>query len=348
MNKDPYLLTRTKGFFTRFGVRLWWNIPVSRQGKERIKRVVFTVLPFLFRHTKPFKNWEYTKRMNRQDFAFLPFDFPSHWPTERIDLEQMRPGNNTGASIQPLAIVIHVFYEEVFSELLQYFDQLRQIDCKLFIGTTKEKHKKVQTMAADSGFTYHLQTFENRGRDVLPFLKLSTLALEEGYPLILKLHTKKSDHRLTGELWRKEVFDELLNPVAVERILEVFARNPKLGLLGPTGHIVPMSLYYGGNARAVGYLSYRLGIQPQKLKNMHFVAGSMFYIRPQALKPLLAMKLDADLFEAEKGQHDGTMAHAVERIFALSNQLAGYNLADTTSSPEKPGLTVNRDHPYTW
>ena len=41
-----------------------------------------------------------------------------------------------------------------------------------------------------------------------------------------------------------------------------------------------------------------------------FVSGSMFWVRLEALRPLLDAHLDEWEFEAEQGQIDGTFAHA--------------------------------------
>lgn len=50
----------------------------------------------------------------------------------------------------------------------------------------------------------------------------------------------------------------------------------------------------------------------------------MFWARVQAIKPILDLKLNSDDFEAELGQTDGTMAHAVERIFSFIATKSGY------------------------
>lgn len=348
MEADKDLWQMIKGYFTRIGVYLWWHLPLRRQGKEGIKNVVFSCLPFLFRHARTYKNWQYTKRMKKQDFAFHPSDFPAHWPLESIDTEQVRKADRPHLATHPLAVIIHVFYEDIFSGLLKYLHHLDQTNCKLFVGTTREKLACVRAMVSNTPFISHVEAFENRGRDILSFIKLSKLAIREGHPLLLKLHTKRSDHRLSGELWRKEIYDKLLKPSAMKKILEIFEANPKVGLLGPEGHVIPMSLYYGGNARAIGYLCYLLRMDPKELREMHFVAGSMFYIRSQALMPLLELKLTSELFEKEARQRDGTMAHAVERIFSVSNHVSGFSLADTSSTSRNPRPKVIKDHPYTW
>jgi lipopolysaccharide biosynthesis protein len=51
----------------------------------------------------------------------------------------------------------------------------------------------------------------------------------------------------------------------------------------------------------------------------------MFWARPAALQPILSLGLTALNFPPEEAPLDGTMAHAIERLFALSAEYAGYS-----------------------
>lgn len=341
-----------KKFLLKIAVFSWWHLPFSRRSKERIKTFFFSLFPFLFKNSKTYKNWKYTKNLSRPDYSFSPLDFPKHLPVKKIDVERYeKPEPSTSVEkqgIDKLAVIIHVFYVELFDELLDYFTNLPVDKSKLFISTPKELKTAVERLAKNSSFNYHLETFENRGRDILPFLRLAPMAIKEGFDVILKLHTKKSDHRLTGDLWRKELYNKLLGPGSVKSISSLFDQCPQVGLIGAAGHIVPMSLYYGGNARLIGYFSYCLGVEPEELKSLFFVAGSMLYIRAGALQPLLDIGIKDEMFEEEGGQQDGTLAHAVERAFAISNYAAGYMLADTGCRPQNLKLTITDDHRFTW
>jgi lipopolysaccharide biosynthesis protein len=71
----------------------------------------------------------------------------------------------------------------------------------------------------------------------------------------------------------------------------------------------------------------------------------MFWLRPAALRVLLDAHLEGAGFEAETGQLDGTLAHAVERVFCLAARSQGFA---TTSVAGLLGLadTDNGRYPY--
>ena len=156
---------------------------------------------------------------------------------------------------------------------------------------------------------------ENRGRDILPFLRLATRLLDEGEKIVLKLHTKQSLHRRDGETWRRELLELLLPQGRTAGLAAAFSNDPTLGLLAPEGHVQPMHYYWGANEDNVRCLATRTGIRLPETDSDRFIAGSMFWARLEALRPLLDAHLDEWEFEAEQGQVDGTFAHALERMF---------------------------------
>lgn len=347
---------KTKALVNRLGVLIWWHLPLRRPIKEKLKTVIYGSLPFLFRQSATYRNWKTFKQMASADYQVDLTKLPGSWPLDRINVELTRPRHYQKSQRQSIvtrtkqriAVIIHVFYPDIFCELMDKLAAFRDQQCKLFIGTTAELYQTVSDRSKESGYGFFIGISENRGRDILPFLSLADQAINEGYEIILKLHTKRSDHRLSGDLWRKDIYRKLLSPAAVPRILSLFSEYPRLGVLGPAGHLVPLKFYYGSNARAIGYLAYRMRLPVEKLAEIQFVAGSMFYIRAEALKPLLALNLQVGLFEEETGQVDGTMAHAVERAFAISNYVSGHMLADSSSKPSRLGAAPTNDHPFTW
>ncbi len=143
-----------------------------------------------------------------------------------------------------VAIVVHAFYLDVFAEILSAVGNLPRRH-KLFVTTVAEHEDTVRRMLDDSGRQYSLLAVENRGRDVRPFLTIMPSVRAEHFDIVLKVHTKKSVHRVDGPIWRNEMISNLLDPGLLARALETFAADPTLGMVGPDGHYLPMSTYFG-------------------------------------------------------------------------------------------------------
>ena len=57
---------------------------------------------------------------------------------------------------------------------------------------------------------------------------------------------------------------------------------------------------------------------------LEFPTSTMFWCRPEVLKPILGLNLSPEGFEPEAAQEDGTLAHAIERCFNYLTEHAGY------------------------
>ncbi len=345
------ILHRIRVFFVNAITIVWWHAPIKRVMRKQIKSFVFQNFAFLFRKTRMYRSWKDYLLLEGVITIDSGTDYPEHWPKLvecRNVVSNFIPKDENLGSIDRFAIAIHAFYGDILQEVLDYLNEKGSIPFKLFVTSPHEKSQEIWSVLERNSFQYEFFEFENRGRDILPFLKVSKTAIEQGYPLILKIHTKKSDHRMTGALWRKEIFQALLRLSNREKIVETFRINPGIGILGPAGHVVPMSLYYGINARALGYLTRQLGVDTRVIGNLSFVAGSMFFIRKEALLPLINLNMPDEVFEQEKGQRDGTMAHAYERAFSVSSFIAGLRLVDTKFRPDGAETNVVIDHPFTW
>ncbi|HUB88330.1 MAG TPA: glycoside hydrolase family 99-like domain-containing protein [Dyella sp.] len=230
---------------------------------------------------------------------------------------------------RPCAI-IHAWYLEVLEEMVL---ALRDsgIDWRIIFTTPPTHEQALRNCLRHLGVPEEVYVFENRGRDMLPFLQVADQLLEEGVDVVLKLHTKRSTHRRDGDQWRRELIDKLASPHSAKRILTAFQSNPRLGLVAAEGHLQPLDYYWGANEANVRYLISRLGIAAPSLEVDRFIAGSMFWARLDALRPILDAHLGLWEFEDEAGQLDGTLAHAIERVVALSAKAAGYAIDDTAT-----------------
>ena len=176
----------------------------------------------------------------------------------------------------------------------------------------------------------------NRGRDIWPFMMLLRDGAFRDFDIVLKIHTKTSPSLqpapIAGAAWRRRMLFELLgSKPAIRAIVGRFAETPDLGLIGAAGLRVPSYLLsrreaLGSNSSAVRQLASRAGINPVATD---FFAGSMFWVRPRALEPLLKLNLSAADFPVEQGQFDGTPQHAIERLFLAAAECSGFRVEDT-------------------
>lgn len=223
-----------------------------------------------------------------------------------------------------LAVVVHAFYVDVFEEILSEL-KLVSIPFKLFVSTTMENRVDIDNLLRKSGLEFEVFAFPNKGRDVLPFIKIMPKVVDEGFEFVLKLHTKKSKHRKDGDTWRYDLYNKLIGLGRVEKALSLFDENFNVGIIGPEGHVIKMSNFWGFNQENVFKLSRSIGVHDNNVVSLGFVAGTMFYARVEALLPVMSMELSDKDFEDEQGQIDGTMAHGLERFFAISAYSLEFN-----------------------
>jgi lipopolysaccharide biosynthesis protein len=232
-----------------------------------------------------------------------------------------------------LAVVIHVFYYDVFVEIIENLERIRDVKLKLFITTDASCREQVERRLQEITFEYSLILVENKGRDILPFLKAMDLVRAEGYASFLKIHTKKSKHRADGDVWRKDLYAKLISRDLIKNVLSLFENNKRIGLIAPSGHLVDMGYYLGSNHERIEALSARMGVRLASVLNLKFAAGTMFIARCDAMMPLINLHLCDEDFESELGQVDGTLAHAIERLISVSCFSKGLEIFDTDLEP---------------
>jgi lipopolysaccharide biosynthesis protein len=232
-------------------------------------------------------------------------------------------------------VVIHAYYPELLPEMLEVLGSWRR-PFELHVTAPPTGIDEIRGHVGRAGIRAALHSFENKGRDILPFLQVARGFSAAGDRLLLKLHTKRSPHRGDGEIWRRDLMGKLLAPESAARIEDAMTADRTIGLVGPEGHVLSLRSFWGSNRVRVNELAYRMGLPPVEPEHLAFVGGSMFWARTAALRPLLELDLDADDFEPEAGQVDGTLAHAIERAMALSVLRAGLRLTDSAD----PGSEV--------
>ena len=247
----------------------------------------------------------------------------------RLRYSNLQAAGLSSSSSPKLLILIHAYYLDVFFNILEMIKKLNSIEFDVLITTTPDNYREIESATQTFARKVKIVIHQNKGRDVLPFIKELPAIINSGYEFVIKLHTKKSLHRDDGDSWRDELLSNLLSKKCVDKNMQIFQEFKDVGLIGPSGNVVPLSYYWGSNKKNVINLSKVMGVNSQELNYIPFVAGTIFIARVDALKPLAALNLTEEQFESECGQLDGTLAHAIERLIAVSATSAGYRVVSS-------------------
>jgi lipopolysaccharide biosynthesis protein len=231
-----------------------------------------------------------------------------------------------------IGFCIHIHYPEIWCEIDAYLQALpSQFNLFISISENAAESKKLKDKILSQYSGSQVKIVKNKGRDILPFLLFTNEIISSGCKYLCKIHTKKSFHRTDGHVWRKELFEKLLgSKKIIELIHNYFSNYMNIGIIGPEGHLLNTKNYWGENKPLVSKLIKKMNYEIND--EYHFIAGSMFWIRVEVLKELLKLDLREDDFESEHdlmGIKDGTLSHAIERIFSICCLKKDMTIIDT-------------------
>lgn len=244
-----------------------------------------------------------------------------------------------------IAVVAHVYYPEIWPEIAAYLRRWPRGSFSLYVTTPPDRYDQVRELVFRD-FAATVIAAPNRGRDIAPFLQVLPQVIGHGCDLVCKVHTKKSPHWEHGDRWRKQLYKGTLG-LKPNQVTAAFTEEPELGILAPAGHLISHRAWWEANRRSVMNMAGRLG-PTDNLLPFRYATGSMFWARTDALAPLLKLGLTADDFPEETGQIDGTLAHAIERLFPLAARQAGYETCDTSLLLTIAMLGTNAATPWWW
>ena len=219
------------------------------------------------------------------------------------------------------AVILHLHYKDLWPVISDYLAKsIDDLDYDLYVSVTSSSVAK--NVLGDFPEAY-IELVENRGRDILPFIRMLKVIKNRDYIAVCKLHSKRSVYRDDGDDIRDEMFESLIGSrEKVAGILSRFNDNARLGLVAPQDYLIQHNDHnMTFDKDVVRNVSKRLHVE---FKYDVFPAGSMFWFAPKCLEPLLT--LDQTFFEIESGLADGTTAHAVERMFCLVAKDRNYTI----------------------
>lgn len=239
---------------------------------------------------------------------------------------------------EPVAVLIHAFYVDLMPQILSL---VANIPCPfdVFISTdTEEKRAQVLSLCAPFKFRrLDVRVVINRGRDIAPKL-VAFREVYDKYEVFLHLHTKLSPHGGAAlRPWRDHLLQNLIGSRANCRSILKMLDNPRVGIVFPQHFFAIRGiLNWGYDYEIAQRLMARLGIAIDKDLTLEFPSGSMFWGKSAAIRPLLALNLQIEDFAEERGQHDGTLAHAIERTILMIAESAGFEWLKVCESAQYP------------
>ena len=227
-----------------------------------------------------------------------------------------------------IAVQIHMFYLDTIEETIESVNKI-PFDFDCYISTdTNNKAAVIDSVFSDKCKCSQLtvDVFENRGRDVLPFILQLKDRIDE-YDYVYHLHSKKTIKTDHGNDWRKYIFKNLFDSSDYIKTLFHYLENDNnLGMLFPkTFPPLEYQAQWGGNLQQTEYLLSRLKIDIAPTQNPKFPVGNMFLAKTEAIRQIFKIGLSQNDFPDENGQVNSTIAHAIERCWVFLINDYGYH-----------------------
>lgn len=255
-----------------------------------------------------------------------------------LNLNYILPSNIAKNPILPakkILLVIHIHFIDLITYCFRYASSMPEY-ADVYITTNSQNKKEL----IEQGFgllkcnSLKVVVIENRGRDVSALL-VATKKIINNYDYVCFVHDKKTlqvqPHSM-GESFAYKCFDNTLcSPEFVLNVISTFDENPRLGLLTPpppnNGSFFPtIGFEWGPNFEITKNLAVKLGLKVNMQESLEPVAplGTMFWFKPEALNALFAADWDYEDFPEEPNGYDGTLLHAIERIYPYVVQHEGF------------------------
>lgn len=235
-----------------------------------------------------------------------------------------------------IALVIHIYFEDLIDYCYQYALSMPE-SCDIYVTTNASSKKaKIESVFAKGPWkNVQVIQIENRGRDVSALL-VATKEFIYDYDYVCFMHDKKVgqlDVSIKGESFSYKCFENLLKSrLFVKNVINTFEQNDRLGMMMPPppnfADYYPTigKVDWGENFYNTVQLAHKLDIHIKMDQSKEPIAplGTMFWFRPKALKRLYDKDWSYEDFPKEPNNADGTILHAIERVYPYVVQAEGY------------------------
>lgn len=234
-----------------------------------------------------------------------------------------------------IAVQIHLFYIDLLDEIISQLS-LIPVTFDVLISTSSEEKKSICIEKLSKCKNINkivVDIFENKGRDIYPFIKQINKYIDK-YDILCHIHSKKTLQYQKvspyGEAWRKYLYNNLFGSTEnISYILNKLSdEKEKVGIIYPPCFpvlkkmLAATSEYKGIIKEAFEHFDIFLD---ENTEIVDFPVGSMFWVKTNAIRRMFE---DIEYLEEtcpiEAGQSNATVLHAYERLFTYISYTNGY------------------------
>lgn len=219
-----------------------------------------------------------------------------------------------------IAIIVHVFYPRLWPEVAKCIRSFSEYEYDVFVTLPETAAEGFEQVVCREFSRTDVKRLPNRGFDVGPFVEVLHRIDLDRYDYVVKLHTKRNRFGvvnfmpLVGGQWRRKLLSFCRSPKDVGRCLELFAANPKVGMVGNGELIMQPWDELARNPEPRNEADHRA-----------FVAGTMFMVRAKPMK-MVRDQVAFEDFESTERQQTASMAHDWERKLGYMLVEKGYEI----------------------
>lgn len=232
------------------------------------------------------------------------------------------------------ALILFVYYDDLVDYCVKYAESMPE-GAAIYIISAKEELLGIYKKRLEGYRKYRIEyrRMENRGRDVSAYL-VAAADVFFAHKYVCCMHDKKTEqlkNEVTSAEFSYHCFENnLATPEFVQNVIHAFKSNPRLGML------VPPTLCFSQFFAVLGYEMGPNTMEVKKLFNQLKLdipfdecpvapLGTMFWVRGEAFAPMFNYKWRFNDFPEEPLKtFDGTVLHAIERVYQSAVQQAGY------------------------
>lgn len=234
-----------------------------------------------------------------------------------------------------VALVMHLYFEDLLEDSYKYVSSMpNNADVYLTTDTEQKKLAIEKVFAKLPCHKLEVRVIQNRGRDVSSLLVGVKDVIME-YDIVCFAHDKKTAQVKPGTIGASFAYkcfeNTLSNKAYVANVINTFVDNPRLGIMSPpepnhSTFFTTIGFEWGPNFDVTKKLAKELGLRVPMdvVKPPVAPLGTMFWFRPAAMKPLYDKDWEYTDFPPEPNKIDGTLLHAIERIYPFIAQEAGF------------------------